>query len=202
MKYATLSPVQVDISDLFPKIVDLCKNIDCLEKIRDYQENKIHNESSNTDHVDLMKRHYWKSSKANLQIFKLTSDMKDSILSRFDWLKDLGEDPNLGLQLVSGGSILLPHKDENRTSSIVISVNDSSSFTEFYQEKILENQLVPHPDNIILKQTCCFGIGESWLFDNQQVHSVRLNQPVRINISIGFNQIKFATLCRHALDQL
>jgi len=202
MKYAALSPVQTDISELFPKIIDLFKNIESLEKVRDYQENKTHNEESKTDYVDLMKRHYWRLSKANLQIFKPPTETKEKILSRFDWLKNIDEEPNLGLQLMSGGSILLPHKDENRASSIIVSVNDSSSFTEFYQEKNLENQLVPHPDNIILKQTCCFGIGESWLFDNQQVHSVRLNQPIRINISIGFNKIDFKKLCRYALDQL
>lgn len=202
MKYAALSPIQVDINDLFPEILNLFKEIDSLEKVRDYQENKTHNESSKTDYVELMKRHYWRLSKANLQIFKLPEETKEKILSRFDWLKNIDEEPNLGLQLMSGGSILLPHKDENRASSIIVSVNDSSSFTEFYQEKNLENQLVPHPDNIILKQTCCFGIGESWLFDNQQVHSVRLNQPIRINISIGFNKIDFKKLCRYALDQL
>jgi hypothetical protein len=202
MKYAVLSPIQSDISDLFPKIIDLFKNIESLEKVRDYQENKTHNEESKTDYVDLMKRHYWRVSKANLQIFKLPEDIKEKVLIKFDWLKDLGEEPNLGLQLMSGGSVLLPHKDENRASSIIVSVNDEKSFTEFYQEKILENQLVPHPDNIILKQTCCFGIGENWLFDNQQVHSVRLNQPARINISIGFNKIDFKTLCRYALDKL
>jgi hypothetical protein len=202
MKYAALSPIQTDISDLFPEILNLFKNIESLEKVRDYQENKTHNEESRTDYVELMKRHYWKVSKANLQIFKLPEEIKEKVLIKFDWLKDLDETPNIGLQLMSGGSILLPHKDENRSSSIIVSVNDEKSFTEFYQEKILENQLVPNPDNIILKQTCCFGIGENWLFDNQQVHSVRLNQPIRINISIGFNKIDFKTLCRYALDQL
>jgi hypothetical protein len=202
MKYSALSPVQTDIDDLFPTILNLFKNTESLEKVRDYQENKTHNEESKTDHVDLMKRHYWRVSKANLQIFKLPEEIKEKVLIKFDWLKGLDEEPNLGLQLMSGGSVLLPHKDENRTSSIIVSVNDEKSFTEFYQEKIPEKQLVPHPDNIILKQTCCFGIGESWLFDNQQVHSVRLNQPVRINISIGFNKIDFKTLCRYALDQL
>lgn len=200
MKYSILSPIQIDISSMFEEIKHICSDLDKLQKVRDYQENQNHNQSSKIDYLDKMKKFYWKRTKANLQIFKVPDTLKVQILEKFYWLHSLKEEPTISLQVISGGSILLPHKDENRSCSILISINDNKSFTNFYQEKTLENQMVPDPENIILKQSVCFGIGENWFFDNRSVHSVTLEQPIRINLSIGFDKVEFKKLCEVAFS--
>lgn len=200
MKYSVLSPIPIDISDLFPDIMSLFQDMSNLEKVRDYQENQNHNDSSKTTYLEAMKRHYWKRTKANLQVFKAPTTISDIVIERFKWLESIPEKPLVSLQLINGGSILLPHRDENRSCSILISINDNRSFTNFYQEKIQQDEMVPHPDNISLKQSTCFGIGENWFFDNKTIHSVSLEQPTRINLSIGFNDITIKQLCEVAFS--
>lgn len=193
------SPVQTNINDLLEDIGSLYFKLDTLEKLRDYRENTSHSTESKTTHLEAMRQHHWKKTKANLQVFKLPDNLRDEISKRFEWLNDL-EKPTIGFQVISGGAFLLPHKDETRKSSIIISVNDNTSISEFYSEKNPEDQMVPHPDNIHWAAGTRMLNGESWLFDNSSVHAVQLNKPVRLNISLGFDKTNFKNLCEYIIN--
>jgi hypothetical protein len=194
MRHVQYSPIQTDINDLFFKILNAAENVESLENTRDYGETLVH-KNSNIKYAKELYKKYWKYSKGILKIYKLPNDIRDEIASRFSWLESIGEEPKISLQIISGGAVCVPHKDEERFSSILISVNDSVSQTEFYDEKIVEDQLFPNPDNIFPFATVRFSKGENWLFNHKSVHSVQLNQAKRITVSIGFNTIDYDTLC-------
>lgn len=206
MRYCQYSPVQIDIKDLFPNILDAAENLKDLENTRDYGNNLSH-KSNNTRHAQELYKRYWKSSRGILKIYKLPTNLRDTIAERFSWLESIGEEPKISLQVISGGAVCVPHKDEERKSSILISVNDNSSYTEFYDERIIEDQVFPHPDNIHLFASLRFSKGENWIFNHKSVHGVQMNQPLRITVAVGFNEIEYDTLCRfidkykHDLDQ-
>lgn len=194
MRHFRYSPVQTNIKDLFPQILTVSENVDELENTRDYGSSLTHKDS-NTKYARELYRRYWKYSKGILKIYKLPDEIKNEIAKRFSWLSPLGEEPKISLQIISGGAVCVPHKDEERKSSILISVNDDASISEFYDEKIVEDQLFPNPDNITLFATARFSRGENWLFDHKSVHGVQLNQAKRITIAVGFNEINYDELC-------
>lgn len=192
-RYCQYSPVQINITDMFPKILLAASNFETLENTRDYGKNLTHKDS-NTKYAKELYKKYWKCSKGILKIYKLPDEIKIELANRFQWLSPLGEEPKISLQIISGGAVCVPHKDEERSSSILIPINDSSSFTEFYDEKIIENQIFPNPDNIDLFASIRFTAGENWIFNHKSVHAVQLNQPVRVTIAIGFNHIDYQSL--------
>lgn len=193
MRHFKYSPVQTEVKDLFPKILFAAENVDDLENTRDYGASVSHKDSKLTYAKELYRR-YWKYSKGILKIYKLPDDIKNELAKRFEWLEPLGEAPKISLQIISGGSVCVPHKDEERLSSILISVNDDVSCCEFFDEKIVEDQLFPNPDNISLFASVRFTRGENWLFNHKSVHGVQLNQAKRVTIAIGFNTVSYDTL--------
>ncbi len=194
MKHCQYSPVQTDIKDLFPRILLAAEDLESLENTRDYGSNLTH-KNPNTLYAKELYKRYWKFSKGILKIYKLPDEIKNEISKRFSWLDGVGEEPKISLQIISGGSVCVPHKDEERKCSILISVNDNSSYSEFYDEKIVENQVFPNTDNISLFASIRFSKGENWIFNHKSVHGVQLNQPVRITVAIGFNEINYEDLC-------
>ncbi len=194
MRHFQFSPVQVDIKDLFPQILNAAENVNDLENTRDYGSTIAH-KNSNTKYARELYRRYWKFSKGILKIYKLPEELKAEIAKRFSWLEGIGEEPKISLQIISGGSVCVPHKDEERRSSILISINDDVSYSEFYDEKIVEDQLFPNPENISLFASVRFSKGENWLFNHKSVHGVQMNQATRVTVAVGFNEIDYETLC-------
>lgn len=70
MRHFQFSPVQVDIKDLFPQILNAAENVNDLENTRDYGSTIAH-KNSNTKYARELYRRYWKFSKGILKIYKL-----------------------------------------------------------------------------------------------------------------------------------
>lgn len=193
MRHCQFSPVQTDVSDLIQEIIKSAEDVEKLESMRDYGSKQTH-KNSNIKHADELYKKYWKYSKGILRIYRLPRNLEDEVIKRFSWLSPLGEIPKISLQIISGGAICIPHKDEERLCSILISINDNSSYTEFFDETIVEDELFPNPNNINLFASIRFRQGENWIFNHKSVHSVQLNQAKRITIAVGFDTVDYNTL--------
>lgn len=194
--FCDLSPIQFDISDLQKNLlIDAEIKISNDIRIRNYQK-----EFQRIEKIKNFKKlnytFYPELPRCNFSVYEISKKIELQLKERFSILGDIASRAYYRYQMVSGVGILLPHRDENRKSSIVILLNGEGQ-SDFYEEEFQSDSIFPDPDNMKLAFSCNMKIGETWIYNHHSIHSVRIDHSPRIAFSLGFDDIYANELYDH-----
>lgn len=186
--FCDLSPIQFDISDLHNSLIKDAKlQISNSSHVRNYQQESNRIEKIK-NYKKLNESFYPHMPRCNFSVYKISPDIEFELKKRFDILGNLISKSYLRYQMVSGTGVLLPHRDEHRKSSIVILLCGEGE-SEFYEESVFSDSIFPDPETMRLSHTCSMNIGESWIYNHNCIHSVKISKSPRIAFSLGFDDI-------------
>lgn len=186
--YCCLSPIQFDLSDLFlDLVVDSEKQIKKSTSIRNYHQDKSRIEKIK-NFKKLNESFQPSVPRCNFSVYEISPFLESKLKERFWLIEELFSMAYFRYQLVSGTGVLLPHRDENRKSSIIVLLK-GEGHSEFFEEDIDNNSIFPDPDHLKSAFTCNIGIGETWIYNHYSIHSVKIVKPPRIALSIGFDDL-------------
>ena len=187
MIYCNLSPIQVDLLDIKNELIDNFKN-----KIKDYKP--VRDYKQDTDRIDVVKNFKELNEKylpdqlrCNFKVYEVEKNLEIEIRSRFGYLKNLLDTAYVRYQLVSGKGVLLPHRDEVRSSGIIILLSGEGGITDFFDDD--SDSIFPNYQSMKLAHTCKMKIGENWIYNHKAIHSLRNNVPPRIAVSLGWDDL-------------
>jgi hypothetical protein len=186
--FCDLSPIQFDLSDLHSELlIDAKKQISNTQSVRNYQQ-----ESDRIEKIKNFKKlnelFYPDLPRCNFSVYEISPHIEIRLKEKFKILEDLSVQAYYRYQMVSGAGVLLPHRDENRKSSIVILLCGEGE-SEFYDEDDRSYSIFPDPDKIKLSYSCKMNVGESWVYNHHSIHSVKISTSPRIAFSLGFDDI-------------
>lgn len=127
--------------------------------------------------------------RCNFSVHKMNDENKNEIINRFSYLGGILETAQIRFQMVSGKGVLLPHRDENRKSSIVILLKGDSGVSEFYEDRPENLGIFPNYKTMKLSYSCKMEMGINYIYNHAAFHSVRISEPPRIAVTICWDSI-------------
>lgn len=187
MIYLELLPIQVDLSDMRDQLLnDFRNNLTGKKHIRNYK-NDGQRLSQMPNFLNLSDTFQPGYSRCNFSVHQMSENLQEEIKDRFSFL-NLIDKAYVRFQMVSGKGYLLPHRDENRKTSIVTLLTKDCGESLFYEDSDNES-IFPNPSTMKLVQSSTMDPLKNYIYNHWAFHSVRVEAGPRIAVSIGWDDI-------------